>query len=86
MVIIILMIIIKMMLVVVIIIAIMIMVLKIILLIVVVIIKNSPFQPGDFSTGSTTDVPWKWLKKNLNAMQTDREKRFPDLAVLTHSN
>ena len=38
----------------VIIIAIMIMMIKIILIIAVVII-NSPFQPGNFSTGSTTD-------------------------------
>ena len=40
----------------VIIIAIMIMMIKIILIIAVVIIINSPFEPGDFSTGSTTVV------------------------------
>ena len=38
----------------VIIIAIMIMMVKMILIIAVIIIINSPFQPGDFSTGSTT--------------------------------
>ena len=38
----------------VIIIAIMIMMIKIILIIAAVIIINSPFEPGDFSTGSTT--------------------------------
>ena len=36
------------------IIAMMIMIIKMILIIEVVIIINSPFQPGDFSTGSTT--------------------------------
>ena len=35
--------------------AIIIMMIKIILIIAVVIITNSPFEPGDFSTGSTTD-------------------------------
>ena len=34
----------------------MIMMIKIILVIVVMIIVSSPFQPGDFSTGSTTGV------------------------------
>ena len=43
-----------MMIIIVIIIAIMIMMIKIILIIAVVTI-NSPFQPGNFSTGSTTD-------------------------------
>ena len=41
----------------VIIIAIMIMMIKIILIIAVVIIINSRFEPGDYSTGSTTDIP-----------------------------
>ena len=34
----------------------MILMIKIILIIAVVIIINSPFEPGDFSTGSTTDL------------------------------
>ena len=38
------------------IIAIMIMMKKIILILAVVIKINSPFQPGNFSTGSTTDL------------------------------
>ena len=43
-----------MIIIVVVIIAAMIMMMKIILIIAVAIIINSPFQPGDFSTGSTT--------------------------------
>ena len=32
-------------------------------------------------------MPCDWLNvKSLNAMQTDCEKRFSDLAVVTHSN
>ena len=52
------MIILIMIIIIVIIIALMIMMIKIILIIVVVIIIiiNYPFQPGDFSTGSTTDT------------------------------
>ena len=34
----------------------MIMMMKMILTIAVVVIINNPFQPGDFSTGSTTDI------------------------------
>ena len=49
------MILMMMMIIIVIIIAIMIMMIKIILIIAVVII-NSPFRPGDFSTGFTTDI------------------------------
>ena len=37
-------------------IAIMIMMIKMILIIAIVIMINSPFQPGDFSNGSTTAV------------------------------
>ena len=48
------MILMMMIIIIVIIVAIMIMMIKIILIIAVVII-NSPFQPGNFSTGSTTD-------------------------------
>ena len=47
----------------VIIIAIMIMMIKIILIIAVVIIINSPFQPGNFSTGSTTGSSTLLFKK-----------------------
>ena len=43
------------------IIAIMIMMIEIILIIAVVI-TNSPFQPGDFSTGSNTES--KWMLQN----------------------
>ena len=46
----------------VIIIAIMIMMIEIILIIAVVII-NGPFQPDDFSTGSTTDIHVKVKKR-----------------------
>ena len=45
------------------IIAIMIMMIKIILVMAVVIIKNSPFEPGDFSTGSTSgQLLWLFSK------------------------
>ena len=49
------MMILMMIMIIVIIIAIIIMMIEIILIIAVVII-NSPFQPGDFSTGSTADI------------------------------
>ena len=45
-----------MMIIIVIITAIMVMMIKMILITAVVIVINSPFQPGDFSTGSTTGI------------------------------
>ena len=59
------MIILMMIIIIVIIIAIIIMIIKIILIIAVVIIINSSFQPGDFSTGSTTghcQLMWNYLR------------------------
>ena len=54
-----------MMIIIVIIIAIIMMMIKIILIIAVVIIINNPFQPGGFSTGSTTGEKYfKWLPKS----------------------
>ena len=38
---------------------IMIMVIKIILIIILIMIMNSPFQPGDFSTGPTTATKYR---------------------------
>ena len=49
------MMILMMMMITIVIIAVMIMMIKMILIIAVVIVINSPFQPGDFSTESTTE-------------------------------
>ena len=71
------MVILMMIVVVVIIIAIMMKMIKIILIIAVVIIINSPFQPGNFSTGSTTEMEFesplkkKRRQKRLLSIQND---------------
>ena len=54
-----------MMMMIIIIIAIMIMMIKIIRIIAVVIIINSPFPPGNFSTGSTTGSSSLSFKKTI---------------------
>ena len=68
------------MIIIVIIIAIMIMMIKIILIIAAVIkIKNSPFQPGEFSTRSTTDIYiliQKWKNKSVNGIYIFHEKEL----------
>ena len=55
------MVILMMIIIIVIITAIMMKMIKIILIIAAVIIINSPFQPGDFSTGSTTVKLWRGM-------------------------
>ena len=52
------------------IITIMIIMVKIILTTVVILIVNSPFQPGDFSTGSTTEN----TLLNINYAETDNSR------------
>ena len=52
------------------IITIIIIMIKIILITVVILIVNSPFQPGDFSTGSTTEH----ILLNMNYAETDNSR------------
>ena len=60
----------------VIIIAIIIIMIKIILIIALVIIINGPFQPSDFSTGSTTEA-LEFLMDLFRSFICNRKRRSP---------